>query len=173
MNKNDWLNSLLILKSNVPISNKDKFYRYFFKYIVLVPSEKMSKYNLNFEMLGLKSPHDFKLFIKNLKSKLNVGTENYIWRSDLLVEDVIVLFEKAKMNNNNFIYHKKGVPQLISLYLKIRNGLSHGNYYIKGQKIVIWNKSVIKNNLNALMILHLKDFYLIFDLLYKYKHKKL
>lgn len=144
MDKDDWLNSVFKLKSNVPKSRKERFYKFFFNYIVFVPSKDISRYYIDFEEFGLNSPHDYKVFIRDIKFKLNIETNNYIWSSNIKSKEVIYLFEKAKKTNKNFIYHIKAIPQLKSLYVKIRNGLSHGNYFIKGQRIVIWNESVIK-----------------------------
>lgn len=173
MQKTAIINQLNKFKASAPKSGKEKLYKLFFNYIVLVPSKKVSRYSIDFKELGLKSPQDYKLFLNNLKKKLYIKDNYYIWKSNTTCEEVFDLFEKAKMSYKNFVYHKKGVPQLKSLYVKIRNGLSHGNYYIKGERIVIWNESVTKNNLNALMILGLNDFYLLFELLIKHKQKRL
>ena len=173
MDKDAWLNSVFKLKSNIPKLRKERFYKFFFNYIVFVPSKDLSRYYINFERLGLNTPHDYKLLIRDIKFKLNIDSECYIWNSDTKFEEVFDLFKKAKKAYRNFIYHKKAFPQLKSLYIKIRNALSHGNYYIKGQRIILWNQSIRTKNINALMILHLNDFYLLFDLLARHKQKKL
>lgn len=128
------------------------------------PNEKSSKLSFSFEELGLFEKSDFINRIDRVHGLLKIPISNYIWK-DLVLQDewferFIVSIEKSK----SFVYMYKSGKHLETLFIKLRNAIAHGQYYIKGNRIILWNSST-KDNITALFHMRINQFVTIVKIL--------
>lgn len=120
-----------------------------FQLLLKCPNEKSSKLSYSFEELGLFEKSDFINRIDRVHAILKIQISNYIWK-DLVLQDewferFILSIEKSK----SFVYMYKSGKHLETLFIKLRNAVAHGQYYVKGNRIILWNSST-KDNITAL-----------------------
>ena len=128
------------------------------------PNEKSSKLSYSFHELDLFEKTDFIGLVDKAQSILKVKISNYI-RTDVVLQDewfnrFMISIEKS----NSFVYMYKSGNHLESLFIKLRNAVAHGQYYIVGRRIILWNSST-KQNITALFHMSTNQFVSIVKIL--------
>lgn len=128
------------------------------------PNEKSSKLSYTFEELGLFEKSDFINRIDKVQDLLKIPISNYIWKDLVLQDEWFERFITSIEKSKSFVYMYKSGKHLETLFIKLRNAVAHGQYYLKENRIVLWNSST-KDNITALFHMRINQFVSIVNIL--------
>lgn len=128
------------------------------------PNEKSSKLSYTFEELGLFEKSDFINRIDKVNDLLKIPISNYIWKDLVLQDEWFERFITSIEKSKSFVYMYKSGKHLETLFIKLRNAVAHGQYYLKENRIVLWNSST-KDNITALFHMRINQFVSIVNIL--------
>ena len=128
------------------------------------PNEKSSKLSYSFHELGLFEKTDFIGLVDRVQGILKVQISNYIRTDVVLQEEWFNRFMTSIDKSTSFVYMYKSGNHLESFFIKLRNAVAHGQYYIVGRRIILWNSST-KQNITALFNMSTNQFVSIVKIL--------
>lgn len=140
------------------------------------PSKAGPENSMKFDHYGVKSGADYKRLKDKIISNIGLEEDGYIFLDSAkkLEEEYEDIQSKyiSRRNNQVIAFVKGESGQLDSLYTRIRDSFSHGNYFKKKGYYYLWNEVVGKESkLASLMILTFKSLEQIHSILKEFKSK--